>query len=123
VYAKVTAQNIKGWSEESEIGNGGVILWGPSAPYNIALNSDLTTRFNAAFTWEAVADPRGTPVIDYQIWYDQALEDWVMLMEGVTDHSYVVYNLVTSYTYFFKVRARNAHDYGDFSEILGILVA
>jgi hypothetical protein len=83
----------------------------------------LTTRFNAAFTWEAVADPRGTPVIDYQIWYDQALEDWVMLMEGVTDHSYVVYNLVTSYTYFFKVRARNAHDYGDFSEILGILVA
>lgn len=32
-------------------------------------------------------------------------------------------NLVTSYTYFFKVRARNAHDYGDFSEILGILVA
>jgi hypothetical protein len=46
-----------------------------------------------------------------------------MLIDGVTEQSYVVYNLVTSYTYFFKVRARNAHDYGDFSEILGILVA
>ena len=65
VNAKVTAYNIKGWSEESAVGNGGVILWGPSAPTNIALNSALTTRFNAAFTWSDVLDTRGTPVIDY----------------------------------------------------------
>jgi hypothetical protein len=65
VYSKVQAYNIKGWSTESEIGNGGVILWGPSAPTAITLNSELTTRFNAAFSWGDVEDIRGTPVIDY----------------------------------------------------------
>ena len=36
---------------------------------------------------------------------------------------YVAKNLITSYTYNFKIRARNAHDLGDFSAELGILVA
>lgn len=70
VTAKITAYNSKGASQESAEGNGAVLLWGPSAPQNILLNSVLTTRFNAAFTWEAPADNRGTVVIDYQIWYD-----------------------------------------------------
>jgi len=46
-----------------------------------------------------------------------------MLAEGITDTQYVAENLVTSWTYFFKVRARNQHDYGDFSNIEGVLVA
>lgn len=123
VSAKVRARNIKGWSEQSPVGNGGAILWGPSQPLALTLNSDLTTRFNAAFSWQAPADDRGTVVLDYQVWYDQAVEDWVLLAESLTDLNYVATNLITSYTYYFKVRARNAHDFGDFSEELGILVA
>jgi uncharacterized protein (AIM24 family) len=70
VKAKITAFNSKGASQESAEGNGAVLLWGPSAPQNILLDADLTTRFNAAFTWEAPLDNRGTVVIDYQVWYD-----------------------------------------------------
>jgi len=31
--------------------------------------------------------------------------------------------LITGWTYYFKVRGRNAHDYGDFSEPIGVLTA
>jgi hypothetical protein len=46
-----------------------------------------------------------------------------MLEENIDVLEYVATNLVTSWTYNFKVRARNAHDYGDYSDELGILVA
>jgi hypothetical protein len=119
----VQAYNVKGWSVESEIGNGGQILWGPSAPLDLTLNEVLTTRFNAAFTWSDVEDSRGAPVIDYQVWYDQAVEEWVLLRENIVEKEFIETNLVTSWTYNFKVRARNAHDFGDFSEPIGILIA
>ena len=51
VLAKVRVLNIVGPSAFSFVGNGAVLLNGPSAPLNLAENRALTTSYTIGLTW------------------------------------------------------------------------
>lgn len=59
-------------------------------------------------------------MIDYRIWYDNASGTFTVLQEGL-QLSYTALNLIESYTYQFKVQARNIYGYSDYSSIVSIL--
>lgn len=44
VYAKVSAQNVKGSSDYSSVENGAVILTAPDPPVNLADNTYVTSK-------------------------------------------------------------------------------
>jgi len=74
-------------------------------------------------TWQDGASNGGTAIVDYEIWYDQATDDYVSLVTGLTERHYTVAGLYSGSTYTFKVRARNAVGYGEFSTELSVLAA
>lgn len=71
VYVRVTASNLYGESEISNIGSGAVIVLVPDAPLTLNDVPEVTLQDRIGLAWtDGVADG-GTPIIDYQIWYDQ----------------------------------------------------
>jgi len=50
--AKISATNIKGSSEYSEVGYGGTIEKAPDAPINLMNDAPQTNAFQVAMTWE-----------------------------------------------------------------------
>jgi hypothetical protein len=63
-------------------------------------------------------------VIDYTIYYDQSIGNYVLLLAGVTDQFYLTtFALTTGSTYSFKVRARNSVGFSVDSAALSVLVA
>lgn len=85
VYAKFTASNIVGTSEESEVGNGATILTNPDAPLNVVNNPSYTAATQIGLTWENGLADGGTPVIDYRVSYDQGSDgaNWVPYATGI----------------------------------------
>jgi hypothetical protein len=59
-----------GESEPSDEGNGAVILEIPDKPINLADAVSITTAYVIGITWEDGNSYGGTPIIDYQVWYD-----------------------------------------------------
>jgi len=55
----------------------------------------------------------GTPIIDYQVQYDQGLQMFTTIASGVTDRYYTVTGLTIGITYTFRVKARNEFGYSD----------
>lgn len=51
VYAKVTAANLYGESEQSSEGNGAVIVTTPDAPINLQEDYSQRTKSTLAITW------------------------------------------------------------------------
>jgi hypothetical protein len=96
VYAKITATNVKGTSDESLPGNGGVIGRVPDAPINLANVPAVTTGSSIGLTWEEGANNGGSPVIDFQVYY-ALLENndyYTTLETGVVGTSYNAINLI-----------------------------
>jgi hypothetical protein len=78
----------------------------------------------AGLLWDEGPQNGGTPIIDYQIDYDNSANDWVTLATGVLSTSYsTAVALTPGNTYQFKVRSRNAVGFGLYSSIASILVA
>jgi hypothetical protein len=65
VWAKVTATNSYGTSEESVAGNSGVIVVVPFPPISLRDDVDTTTAFVIGLLWEDNANNGGKPVLDY----------------------------------------------------------
>lgn len=51
IYAKVSATNIVGSSDESQVGNGALILTQPDAPINLSDDTSLTDHTQIGLTW------------------------------------------------------------------------
>lgn len=51
IYAKVSATNIVGSSDESQVGNGALILTQPDAPINLSDDTDITDHTQIGLTW------------------------------------------------------------------------
>lgn len=83
VRVKIIAINYYGESDYSEIGEGAVIKLRPDAPINLENDPTITDAFSIAFTWIEGASDGGTPVIDFDIYYDKAVGDWELLETGV----------------------------------------
>lgn len=66
VYAKLVATNSKGTSNESNEGNGAVIITRPDAPSNLLEDSQYRTASTLGLTWTPGAE-NGATIIDYRI--------------------------------------------------------
>jgi hypothetical protein len=81
VYAKVSASNVVGDSQYSDVGNGAIITmsYPPDAPTNLLRNDASTTRTVLAFTWTDGASDGGQTILDYRISFDQGRGEWTEL--------------------------------------------
>lgn len=103
IKAYVTAQNNYGISDSSDIGNGAIILTNPDAPINFAEDFNSKSATQIGLTWDDGAANGGTTVNDYQITYDQGIDDYVVLASNVATQSYIATSLTTGTVYKFKV--------------------
>lgn len=67
VYAKVSAVNIYGESNQSEKGNDAYLTEVPDAPLNVAENNLVRTSTENGLTWSDGLLDGGAEVIDYRI--------------------------------------------------------
>ena len=112
VYAKITATNFYGESIQSDAGNGGTILYVPSAPVGLADSTAVTTASVIGLTWNNGVSTGGSPIIDYRVSYDQSTGVYKVLDSGIADRSYqTTVTLTPGATYNFKVEARNSVGY------------
>jgi len=124
VFAKVVAINFYGESQVSDAGNGGTILYVPSAPVGLADNTAITTASVIGLTWNNGISTGGSPIIDYRVSYDQSTGIYVVLASGIIPRSYqTTVTLTPGATYRFRVEARNSVGYSSRSTALSVLAA
>lgn len=70
VIAKIKTVNVVGSSPYSFLGNGAVLLNGPSPPLNFQEVREQTTSFTIGLKWTEGDDNGGSPVLDYAVWSD-----------------------------------------------------
>lgn len=80
ISAKVIAYNLYGYSEESNVGNDAVILTNPDAPVNLVEIVASRTPTSISIDWQEGAANGGDTVDGYRVWYDQANDDFVILV-------------------------------------------
>jgi len=103
VFAKVIAYNGNGDSLYSEVGNGAQLLTYADEPTALTETVAARTATSITFTWTAPVNNGGTRVIDYDIFYDQALLTYVPIGSAVTGTSFTAVNLTPRLVYKFKV--------------------
>lgn len=109
VYVSIVSQNFYGDSAQSAKGNGGLIQLVPEAPLNLANDASVTTAQNIKFTWIDGVNDGSSPVIDYDVYYDQGVGTWQLLEANVLTQYYVTQvTLTPDVTYSFKVLSRNS---------------
>jgi hypothetical protein len=123
IQVKITAYNAYGVSDESEVGGGALIQLVPDAPVNLQNDELETLDDRIGITWDDGPSNGGTPIIDYEVWIDQAADDWIALADSLVEREYIATSLYSGQTYQLKVRARNSVGYGDFSLPISILAA
>lgn len=84
IFAKIVAFNVYGYSDESAVGNGAIILTSPDAPLNVAEIISLRAATSISFNWIAGPANGGAPVIDYRIISDQSTGTDIVIATGVT---------------------------------------
>lgn len=83
----------------------------------------VTSDVQVGLTWQPGASDNGSPVIDYQLSYDQGIDDYIVLASGITVTSFVASSLQPGFTYKFKVESRNLVGYSVYSNEAVILAA
>jgi hypothetical protein len=94
---------LYGYSEESDVGNDAVILTNPDAPVNLAEIVALRTPTSISIEWEEGAANGGDIVDGYRIWYDQADDDFVILVPHTNLLTHTEIDLTSGQIYKFKV--------------------
>jgi hypothetical protein len=111
IRVKIVASNFYGDSVASEVGSGAIIWVVPDAPINLFIDQAATNAEAIRFTWTEGPENGATPVLDYNVWWDNGTGSGVytMLAEGVTTEYYqTTAELTPAVEYTFKVEARNA---------------
>jgi hypothetical protein len=103
VFADVLATNIIGSSGTSAGGNGAIILITPDSPRNLANVPAITSATQIGLTWDTGSANGGTPVIDYQLSFDQGNGTFVVYQSGILATSITVTGLTKGRTYAFRV--------------------
>lgn len=109
IWAYIVAYNAYGDSEPSQIGNGAIVLVVPDAPLNLVEVYAQRDATSLGLDWIESEAPGGfrtnggAPVLDYQVSYDQASDDWVVLETQILNTAYIAKDLTPGQTYQFKV--------------------
>lgn len=123
VYAKLSAINLYGTSQESAAGNGAQILTNPDAPVSLANDPAVTLGTQIGLTWLDGTSNGGTIILDYKIWSDQATDSYIDVADGITDQFYTVTALSVGSTYKFKIQSRNSFGFSAFSSEITVKAA
>lgn len=122
IYAIVSATNIKGESENSDEGNGCIIIYQPDPPIELMEDTQFRSQSTLGIKWTAPVEDGGTRILDYQIQRAELGGEFADLASSSYTGLYVV-SLDAGTIYRFRVRARNAYGYGDYSEEFQVLCA
>lgn len=122
VSAKIVATNLYGDSSASPLGTSNIIMTKPDAPILIE-DTTQRTPTDIAVQWQEGVSNGGSPVIDYQLSYDQGFGTFVVVDSALTGTSYLFSGLITGTTYVFKLTSRNAYGNSDESSYLTLLCA
>lgn len=98
----VTATNVKGDSEQSDVGSGGILLRGADVPFNIQEDLSLRTISTFGLTWSEGVDNGGAPVIDYRISVKTSGEYYVYI-SALTTTSFTAVSLTKGTLYTVKI--------------------
>ena len=123
INAKIVAYNQVGNSAVSSIGSQAVALTEPDPPRNLQEVEAERTTTSISFSWSDGAENGGAPILDYRISFDQALDTYIVRASEITDKEYTVSGLTASFTYKFKVEARNSFGYSPYSAEIAIICA
>lgn len=124
IYAKLTAINIMGSSQTSAAGNGAKIMRNPDAPVNLQNMYGLSNAFTLSIQWQDGAEPGGSEIIDYRIWWDQGINEMTVLEFAILEQTYTTaVPLTPGVEYTLKVQSRNEVGFSDYSETVTILAA
>jgi hypothetical protein len=108
VFAALVSRNAYGDSPMSLEFAGAHIYLVPDAPVNLLNDALVTSDLSIRFTWDQGASDGGSPVLDFDVYYDEASGNWVLLDAGIADQSYETSaSLTPNSLYSFKVTARN----------------
>ena len=100
----MSASNFYGESADSQSGNGATIVLVPSSPVSLSDDLSVTTASLIGIKWQNGVSTGGTPILDYKVWYDQSLDDYVVLDDSVNELKYTTTVLLTPGSiYKFKV--------------------
>lgn len=84
----------------------------------------MTSAYQIALVWQDGVANGGAPILDYEVWYDQANDDYTILESAATGQSYIATTLTMGTTYKFKLKSRNAYGLSlDYSNEVSILQA
>lgn len=73
MLVKVTAFNSVGYGPASQVGGTAVSAIVPNPPKNLVNNPGLTSISQISISWQDDDFNGGSPVLDYQISYDQSI--------------------------------------------------
>jgi hypothetical protein len=119
----VTAINDYGYSEESEPGNGANLQTNPDPPHSLIEVFEDRTASDVGLSWQPGFDG-GTPVISYDIQFDQGTGNFVTVATENVDAHWVQSGLTIGTLYKFRVKANNAFGKSiEWSEELVLLCA
>lgn len=88
IYAKVLASNYYGEGPVSAPGNGATIVLVPHPPTSLTNDGAITDATKVGFYWSDGASSGGRDILDFRIWYDQSLDEFIILEEAVTERTY-----------------------------------
>ncbi len=95
----------------------------PDSPKNLQNDVAVTKSGVVGLTWSAGVYNGGSPIIDYRVSYHIDSEPYSYLITEVATTFYTSNALVANSVYTFKVEARNALGYSDFSSEVVIRAA
>lgn len=73
--------------------------------------------------WTAPVFNGESEILDYKLWYDNAVNVWEIFQAVITDTEFTALDLTQGSTYLFKVEARNIYGYSFYSNVISVLVA
>lgn len=131
IKAKVRARNVRGWSELSLANTAGATVKTEPEQMGVPVNGPLTDEYRIDVSWSALSTPLNgdSDITSYNLQYDNGTQGfiWYSIVgekPSRTDLSYrVTTGVVPGRIYGFRVRARNAFGWGDFSSYITLKTA
>lgn len=80
IKVKIVASNFYGDSIASEVGSGAIVWVVPDAPINLFIDQAATNAESIRFTWTEGLEDGATPVLDFNVWWDNGLGNDVYTM-------------------------------------------
>jgi hypothetical protein len=126
ILVKARAANSVGWGSYSTQNPSGVFAQTEPAQMNLPLNDyDMMRDNRVKLDWQPLVtnfETGAVPILSYSLEYDQAVNDWVSVCGETSDYTQFTFTveggLLPGLVHSFRIRARNEHGWGPYSEYM-----